>query len=209
MRREHRERRRPAQPRDGASGSRTRPAARAPASTATVSPISRMRNPVSAFSASLRTRLMSSEAPSARPWATLRSTVCRSTRSRSGARIASKRAPQSTSGTYTSSAPRCPGSIDIRISPDRQLGVVVIADQREVAAGAGADQDEREREQAPQAQEGAGFELEPAPDPPRWSLSALLSLQKARSCHGISVGANARTSRASSVREGVPVVVAA
>ena len=32
---------------------------------------------------------------------------------------------------------------------------------------------------------------------------------KARSCHGISVGANARTSSASSVREGVPVVVAA
>ena len=60
---------------------------------------------------------MSSDWPWASPVATPRLTVCRSTRMRIGARIASKRAPQSTSGTYTSSAPRWPGETDIRISP--------------------------------------------------------------------------------------------
>jgi len=81
---------------------------------------------------------------------------------------------------------------------------VMKADEREVAAQQRGGEDQDEREQPSEVQERAGLDLEP-----RYSRNAFVSLQKARSCHGISIGANARTSSASSVIEGVPCAAAA
>ena len=67
--------------------------------------------------ASARTSPTGSPCPAATLLTAPRSTLRTSTCNRAGKRIAGNRSPQSTTGTYTSSAPWWPGSTTIRIVP--------------------------------------------------------------------------------------------
>ena len=133
------------------------------------------------MSASRASSLMScrSSAPPCATFVTVRrSTVRRSTCSAQGSLIASSnRTPQSTSGTYRSSAPLCPGSMLIWIVPDGELLRLRVGVQRDVRAGERRRDDGHDHRRVPRGLR------DPVPVQPRQPRPCATFLRCACWCH--------------------------